>query len=70
MGRDPEKYYSHSLRPYRRRARYTCGYAVSPTPEHRDAVHILGYGSEEELKYCMAQWRRWHPELFEEVQSA
>ena len=38
--------------------------------DHRDAVHILGYGSEEELKYCMMLWRQWHPELFEERSTA
>ena len=59
MARDPAKY---GLRPYWTHN----GFAVSPSQDHRDAVHILGYGSEEELKYCMMKWRQWHPELFEE----
>jgi len=32
---------------------------------HRDAVHILGRGTEEELKYEMMQWRFDYPDLFE-----
>jgi hypothetical protein len=59
MSRDPARY---GLRPYWTHR----GYRVTPGPEHCDAVHILGYGSEEELKYCMSLWRQWHPELFEE----
>lgn len=35
--------------------------------EHCDAIHILGYGSEEELKYCLAHWRQRFPELFETI---
>ena len=33
---------------------------------HRNAVHILGRGTEEELKYEMAQWRMDFPALFED----
>ena len=33
---------------------------------HRDAVHILGRGTEEELKYEMMQWRLDFPALFED----
>lgn len=32
---------------------------------HRDAVRILGRGTEEELKYEMMQWRIDFPALFE-----
>ena len=37
--------------------------------DHRDAVHILGWGNEEELKYLMARWRMDYPALFERKQS-
>ena len=33
---------------------------------HRDAVHILGRGTEEELKAEMMAWRADFPQLFEE----
>ena len=33
---------------------------------HRDAVEILGRGTEEELKYEMMQWRMGFPALFED----
>jgi hypothetical protein len=36
---------------------------------HRDAVKILGYGTEEELKYEMHQWRMDYPKLFEEEKN-
>jgi hypothetical protein len=32
---------------------------------HRDAVEVLGRGTEEELKYEMHQWRLDYPKLFE-----
>jgi len=34
---------------------------------HRDAIHILGFGSEEELKSLMFQWRIDFPTLFEGI---
>jgi hypothetical protein len=34
---------------------------------HRDAVHILGRGTEEELKYEILQWRMDFPALFEDA---